>query len=283
MSLALLERARQACLALAALLALGAAWVAGRNFQRPMLPKEESARLERVFPAPLAPKASDRQDRTMKSFSAITDRRLVPEAPSVPVYSGPPPFKLVAVYYNGKAPQDSSAVVTNSKGDIARYRVGETVKVDEAKLLSVYGLKARFLWQGREVELGTDSPKPAVVIGSPESAAPPAQKDYAVTPKEWENHLAHIQDYYNMVKLDANIEGGQKNGLKISYMDEKCPARQYGFQQGDVVYSVNGKSLTNLLEAAALVNSFTTPKPLSIDVGRGGKRYAITTRPEEKK
>ena len=283
MSLALVERLRQALFALAGALALWAAWVAGRNFRAPALPIEEKGRLERPFPAPKPPRELRRDDRTLQSFHAITDRRLVPEAPVVEVVSGPPPFKLMGTTYNDRAPQDSTAIVMDSRGGIRSYRPGQTVEADQAKLLTVIGVKARFLWRGREIELGPDAPKsPVVLPGGPVSAAPPGQTEFTVTPKEWGEHFTHLQDYYNMVKLDANIEGGQKNGLRISFMDEKCPARQYGFQQGDILYSVNGKSLTNLMEAVSLVNSMASPKPLAVDVGRGGKRFTVTIRPAGK-
>ena len=45
---------------------------------------------------------------------------------------------------------------------------------------------------------------------------------------------------------------------------------------------MNGKSLTNLMEAVSLINSMASPKPLAVDVGRGGKRFTVTIRPAGK-
>ena len=279
MSLALLERLRKALFALAALLALWAAWVAGRNFRPPSLPPEAVARLDKAFPAPKTVREVHRSDREIQYFHAMLppERHLVPEAPTVEVASGPPPFKLVGTSYNAASPQDSSAMVMNSKGSIRSYRVGQVVEVDEAKLLSVCPPKARFLWQGREVELGPDSPRSPVVIPGP----PTGQTQFTIPPKEWAHYFEHVADYWNMVKVDANIVGGKKDGLRINFMDEKFPGRKYGLQEGDVVYKVNGGSLTNPMEMFGLFNSMKEPKPVSIEVERGGRRFTLTIRPEE--
>lgn len=283
MSLTLVERLRQALFLAAVLLALGAAWVAGRNFRSPPVPKEAADRLQRPFPPPPPSREVRRENRTLESFHALTKRQLVPAAPVAPEFVGPPPFKLMGTSYNAAAPQDSSAIVMDSRNMVRSYHPGQMVEADQAKLLSVVGLKARFLWQGREVELGPDIPKPPVVIPGPISPVPPGQTEFTIAPKEWSQYFEHANDYWNMVKVDANIVGGKKDGLRISYMDEKFPGRKYGFREGDIVYKVNGGSLTSPVEMMGLFSSLKDPKPLAVEVERGGRRFTLTIRPEEKK
>ncbi len=75
-------------------------------------------------------------------------------------------------------------MVLNSKGDVRSYKVGETVMVDEAKVLAVVGPRARFLWRGREIELGPEGPIQNPVVVTPPGEGPlPSQRSSRSAPR----------------------------------------------------------------------------------------------------
>lgn len=275
------ERLRGAILAAAFLFAAGAAWLGGSAlFGRPAADPASQAALRREFPpAPPAP-SSVRSDRTLESFRAVWERTLVAAPPVEAIPVGPPPFKLLGTVYNAVAPQDSSAMVQDSSGAVRSWKVGETVKVDDAKLLGVLKARARFLWRGREVELGPEGP-PVAAVSLPPGKAAPAQRDFTIAPEEWRELYGNAAAIYNQVRLEVNLVDGRKEGLRIIHMEDGFPGKRFGLQLGDIVHKVNGASVNDPLAAGATLLSLKEPQAVAMEIERGGKRYVLSVNVKE--
>lgn len=274
------ERVRQGLFGAALALAAAAAWVAGGALFAPTARAGDPALVALPFPAPPAAEGPRREDRASEAFRGITSRQLVPPAPVTGVSGGPPPFRLLGTTYNPTAPQDSSAIVMNSRGVPKGYKVGQMVDVDQAKLLGVAGPKARFFWQGREVELGPDGPPvPALKL---ERATVPVSgvQVVKVTPQEWAALYADLPALQNQVRVDVRMVNGRKEGLEITAMAPECPLRRFGLQPQDVVHKLNGKALSPL-EVVQILPTLSKPQPLVLEVERDGKRFTLTVEPGE--
>lgn len=274
-----LESLRRSLFALAALLAAGAAWLGGTAlFGAIPGPAADRGVLERPLPAAPSASPGQRADRTLEAFRAITGRTLVPPPPAPPAPSGPPPFKLLGTRYKAEAPQDSTALVVNSRQELGEYCVGQSVTVDDAKLLAVKGPKARFLWRGQEIELGPDGPAIGTVVSGPGArpAAAPEQASYTIGEDEWTELYANSAALWTQVSIRPNLVNDKPDGVVIAYMDERFPGRRYGLLPGDVIHKVNGSALDSPQALMGLFGTLAKPQALTVDLERGGKRFALS-------
>ena len=258
-----LERLRLGLFFVAALLGTGAIW-ASVTAALAVAPPEPSLPELKVVEAP---RNSRREDRMAAAFRSLTGRTLVPPAPVAALSSGPPPFKLLCIFKD-------AAGVKGSDGSVGSYKVGELVKPDGAKVLSVGSNRAVFLWHGGEVTL--------FVPGASESD-PSGTLSGAETPAEF---VVTAEEYASMLKkwgLDANVVRGLqpgKDGIRLlESMPEDFPARKYGLKPGDIVKRVNGNTLGGTpKELFLLATSMSNPKDFVLDVDRGGKIFSVKIR-----
>ncbi len=267
-----IERLRQALFLLGVGLAAAAAWRTGGALFRARAVPGDAALLARDFPALKASRADRREDRTLESFKAITSRQLVPPAPAQGRALGPPPFKLLGTTFNAAAPQDSSAMVLNSRGAVKGYKPGQVVDVDQAKLLVVMGPRARFLWQGREVELGPEGPAVNPLVVRKPRLPVSGETSFTISAEEWKTYSQDTFRLLQQVRTEP-VDGG---GLRIRTMHEDFPGRRFGLQEGDVVNKVNGKALDSLQAMGELVKVLGEPQPLQIEIARAGKPVTLS-------
>ena len=267
------ERLRQALFLLGVGLAAAAAWVTGGTLFRARSAPGDTALLARDFPGLAASKADRREDRTLESFKVITSRQLVLPAPAQGMSLGPPPFKLLGTAYNAAAPQDSTAMVLNSMGTVKGYKPGQTVDVDQAKLLAVMGSRARFLWQGTERWLGPEGPAvDPLLVRKPQPPVRDAETSFTLSAAEWRSYTQDSFRLLQQVRTEP-VEGG---GLRIRAMHEDFPGRRFGLQEGDVVHKVNGRALDNLQVLGDLVKVLGDPQPLRIEIARAGRPVTLS-------
>lgn len=265
-----LERLRQALYALGALSAAAAAWRMGGTLFVAPTPAGDAAALERPFPPAPPPRAAGREDRTLESFRAVTSRRLVPPAPASGAGLGPPPFKLAGV--NG-----GKAIVVNSRGDTRGYKVGEMVLVDQARVLAVVAPRARFLWQGREVELGPEGPPASPVVIRPGDRAGDGTQS-TITAAEWGKYYADTAKLWQQFKVDQHLVNGRQEGVRLAWMHADFPGRRFGLKEGDIVRKVNDTVLDNPVKLGELLGQLREPKDLRVEVERGGKPLTLTVK-----
>ena len=269
-----LERLRQVLYALGALSAAAAAWLMGGTLFVPPVPVGDPAVLQKLFPPAPQPRAAGREDRTLESFRAVTSRRLVPPAPASGAGLGPPPFELLGTTHVPDAPQTSKAMVQDSRGGVRAYKVGETVAADQARLLAVVQRRARFLWQGREVELGPEGvPADPVVIraGGDTTAS-------TITAGEWGKFYADTAKLWQQFKVDQHLVNGRQEGIRLAWMHADFPGRRFGLKEGDIVRKVNDTVLDNPVKLGELLGQLREPKDLRVEIERGGKPLTLTVK-----
>ena len=267
-----IERLRQALFLLSVGLAAAAAWVTGGALFRGRSVPGDATLVAQEFPALRNAKADRREDRTLEFFKAITSRQLVPPAPAQAMSQGPWPFKLLGTTTNATAPQDSIAMVLNSRGSVKGYKPGQIVDVDQAKLLVVMGPRACFLWQGVEKWLGPDLPAvDPLVIRKPQQTGRDGETSFTLSAAEWKTYSQDTFKLLQQVRTEP-VEGG---GLRIRTMHEDFPGRRFGLQEGDIVHKVNGKALDSLQAMGELVKVLGEPQPLKIEIARTGKPVTL--------
>jgi serine protease Do len=65
------------------------------------------------------------------------------------------------------------------------------------------------------------------------------------------------------------------SGALVNQVNPNTPAASAGFQQGDVIRSVNGKNITDATDLQVTVSEMAPGTPISIDILRGGKPMTL--------
>lgn len=80
-----------------------------------------------------------------------------------------------------------------------------------------------------------------------------------------EDHEKHARGY-----LGVNIENTGDQGVKITQAMEGSPAEGAGLTSGDVIKSVNGKTVSNIDELIAAIGGFGIGEEVEVTYDRGG-------------
>ena len=71
------------------------------------------------------------------------------------------------------------------------------------------------------------------------------------------------------------VKDGEIIGFAIEEIDDKSIFQKAGFNDGDIVTSINGKSLTDAATAIKILNSLKETDNMSFDFLRGGESYSV--------
>ena len=99
----------------------------------------------------------------------------------------------------------------------------------------------------------------------------------------WEvpaRELATILSRPASILSDATIafragEDGRLEGIEIASLRENALLARYGFQVGDVIRKVNGKSLVRLSELSALLAPLAAVERVVVEIGREGQKTVL--------
>ncbi|MGB5192414.1 MAG: type II secretion system protein GspC [Polyangiales bacterium] len=149
-------------------------------------------------------------------------------------------------------------------------------------------------------EVDGAAPKPARAIATPEKRTrtprrgPDADRNAGLSPDELEQGIEKINDTnYNISRTMLNkvldnagrligiaavspkVEGGQSVGMEIRGIRANTLLTKLGIQNGDVLESVNGQSLTSTDAALGAYTTLRTADKFNLSIRRGGQSMII--------
>lgn len=201
-----------------------------------------------------------------------------PKAPVAPVDTLP--FRVTGGFVDlGGA--SKYVRIRSSVGKERAYRQGETVDVDQAKILSIDAKeeKVRVLWRSAEYELKWDRKR--VSSSAPAASATPGPSGGPASATEFEITKAQFEEYVNNFFSKYWTQGRYQVlpdvGIKIVHLDESAEAKKFGMRMGDILKGVNGHKFTSIAEFTKTATELTKDAgdSYALDVEREGKPFQI--------
>lgn len=169
-----------------------------------------------------------------------------------------------------------SAIIAGEDGVQSSFAVGDEI-APGVKLAGVafdYVLLDR---GGARETLFLDQSKPAAVAGADGAGAslsplPPPTPEVGSTTASGELSPASIRAG---VGFAPRTEGGRVTGLVVQSQGDGAAFRAAGLRPGDVIRSVNGRTIGSAADAAALANQLTPGARISLEVERGASTVPV--------
>ena len=130
-----------------------------------------------------------------------------------------------------------------------------------------------------ESSLAADSAVPAAKASPPPAAEIDRRQDVEATniAQSYRERLyQNPQSLAEVVSISAAREGSEMVGYRVSPGQDVEQFRQLGFEEGDVVTSINGVSLDNPTNAMVLYNSLRTADEVAFELKRGGQKITLS-------
>lgn len=214
----------------------------------------------------------------------------------------PPPrcegtLKLVGSFFARTRPHTSIAAITNAAGKVLLYREGAAV---DDKTVHAIGASEVYLRaaSGSLCSLAMFTPADAAAPAAEPTAAPPtviaeaspaAEGDGALSAAELDQGIQRVSDtQYNVSRSLMNRvlenqaqlmsqarvvpqeEGGRTTGVKVYGIRRNSLLSRLGVQNGDVLRSINGYSLTSPDSALEAYTRLRSAEQLTIQMMRRG-------------
>ncbi len=124
---------------------------------------------------------------------------------------------------------------------------------------------------------GTPSSDPVQTadVPAPPVASPADSDTIRVDRARLEADLAGVQSVGEVIGLRPHITWSGIDGFVVSDLPVDSPLNGVGLQQGDVVHSVNGRSLTSIDAAWSLAETLQTADVLEGEITRDGTRQRL--------
>ncbi len=264
----------------------------------------------RLAPAPAAPSASHFVAQSGAGshprgyYDAIVQRDIFN---LVPQEQAPPPvvaedlhLKLLGIsLITGGKP---FAIIEDRTGQQALYRVGEEIPA-AGKLVEVDA--DRILIERAGHRVAVDLPKeempgpvagpagvsvPAAIAGDDDSGGDnqasadddfdPNVTDlgdnrYQVPRATIEHSLSHMTELFTEIRAIPNIRNGRTNGFSLSEIAPGSVFDEMGFEEGDVLRSVNGQTVNDPGQAMQMLNQLRNQRAINVQVMRDGKPVTL--------
>jgi general secretion pathway protein C len=239
-------------------------------------------------------------------YEGIVDRdifNLVPveaPAPSAPVIEDLHLTLLgVSIISGGK----SFAVIEDRTGQQSIYRVGEYVP-DAGTLIQVDAKRAVIDRNGKHVAIelpkdempaGVQSAKPVPVMSAPpdedntndsndndeDSAYDPnvselGENHYGIPKGTIDHSVHHMAELFTQVRAIPNIQNGKTTGFSLTEIEPGSVFDQMGFEDGDVLNTVDGQSVDDPMKAMQMLNVLNSRRRIQVQVMRDGRPVTIT-------
>lgn len=229
-------------------------------------------------------------------YDAITQRdifNLTPAPESAPAENEDLQVKLLGTSQlsSGKP----FAIIENQSGDQSLYRLGDTIP-SAGKLLEVRRDRVVVLHNGRRVALtiprvegqpdedrpsgGTAQRRPysrPSMIRRPGMFQRPqagvrqlSPNRYALDRSAVNSNLQNLAPLFTQIRAIPNLRNGNSNGFRLSEIQPGSIFQQIGLQDGDVLTSVSGQTVTDPLKAMALLQTLRDRSAITLDLMRNG-------------
>jgi len=171
----------------------------------------------------------------------------------------------------GAQPEDSGAIVSGSNGDTQYYRIGDILPGD-AELMEVEPGRIILRRGGEYESLNFDEEGAALATqqeAEPEETGERSPEDY----------IAGIQQELQEQGAAALAKYGLKPGPdgRGYVFDGSYPMfRAAGLKPGDTIFAINGQSLGDVEQDAAMIEEWRNAQQLQIDIQRDSSQLTVT-------
>lgn len=171
----------------------------------------------------------------------------------------------------GQQPEDSGAIVADSKGDTAWYRVGAMLP-GNAELAEVEASRILIRRGGRYESLTfEDNDAPAMVAQVPRQSAESSPEAFLESARQQlDSAGAAALTPYGLSPVDDSGSSG------YVYDGSNAMLNAVNLQAGDVITAINGQRLGDVQQDRALLESWRGQPSLSIEIERDGSILTIS-------
>lgn len=171
----------------------------------------------------------------------------------------------------GQRPEDSGAIVADSSGETAYYRVGGMLP-GNAELVEVEPTRILIRRGGRYESLTFEEADSAELIAESES------QPSGLTPEAFLSQARAKLDAqgvaalnrYGLRPVDDSGQGG------YVYEGSNAMLNAVGLQAGDVITAINGQRLGNIEQDKSLLEDWRGQAQLDIEIERGGSTLTVS-------
>lgn len=161
------------------------------------------------------------------------------------------------------------------------YRIGDNV--GKARLVRISRNKVVLNNAGREEMLEVKFDNALREIGGASNSRISADRGvkkvsankYILDKEEVENLSGDVTQFMTQVRVIPNIIGGKPSGYKLINIKRGSLIEKIGFQNGDIVKEINGKSIDRPEEAYLAYQQLKGGSGFTIEIERGGRRESI--------
>ncbi|MFZ0890114.1 MAG: type II secretion system protein GspC [Candidatus Binataceae bacterium] len=166
-------------------------------------------------------------------------------------------------------------------GKQSLYKLGEEIP-DAGKLAEVEKERVIVEYQGRRIAVEMPSaPTPEPIrrtfrgllpgVGGPHSAVRRmAGNRFLVDRSTVEQSLSNMGDLLTQMRATPNVDNGRTDGFKISEVAPGSLFQQMGLTDGDVIQSINGRTLDDPARAIDMLRTLSDQQSVTISLLRGG-------------
>ena len=227
--------------------------------------------LENKSSPPPLPSADDSKSLTKRALSGVrkedTSRKTSrpPDRPGTSLLN----LKLLGTVVNEKG---SSWAVIHDLDNGRQDMVGVGSVVAGARVVSIERDKVVLSINGREeiLVLGAEGPRSA---SGPGEQAPKesAASTYVLDRKTVRENLDNLPSLLTQARAEVYFKEGRPEGFQLSQIQQGSILKSVGFQDGDVIRSVNGREVRSLEDAIALYQRLGDSDSYTIGILRGEK------------
>ncbi|MGE5838340.1 MAG: type II secretion system protein N [Deltaproteobacteria bacterium] len=223
----------------------------------PASPVDRSRVVTRTSPPP------ERQEDTSKK------RPGVQEKPGLTSLN----LKLLGTVVNE---QGSSWAIIHDLDRDRQALVAEGYAVGEARVVSISKDRVLLNVNGKEeiLQLGVERTKTASASSDQEGA----EGTYVLNRETVKNTLDNLPGLMTQVRADVYFKDGKPEGFQVSQIQEGSLIKSAGFEEGDVIRSVNGQEVRSLEDAFALYQKFGNLDSFTVEILRGEKPKTLNVK-----
>jgi type II secretion system protein C len=178
------------------------------------------------------------------------------------------------------APAASRAIIQSTKSNTSDfYRIGDTVASATVEAIQREAVVLRY--QGRALVLKQCSGTTAAKGQETEAAAPKANSPsqparVATAPSSELSRAGYMSEVFRKATIEPYVRNDRTEGLRITGLDKIPLAEAFGFQNGDVVQTVNGQQLTSKQKAFQVLQKARTQSRVNIRILRDGRSKELS-------
>ena len=98
---------------------------------------------------------------------------------------------------------------------------------------------------------------------------------YKIPKGTLDNSMSNLSQLVTQIRAVPNIQDGKTNGFALSEIEPGSVFDEMGLEEGDVIRSVNGQSITDPAQAMGMMGALSNQSHLIVQVFRDGKPITL--------